>query len=71
VGDWIWVWSVAVFFLFVFLAPFSKDFLNTPLMECFQKIDPQLGAIVVGAKVTQHGASPIGAKIVAPKHAWS
>jgi hypothetical protein len=40
---------------FCFLAIFSKDSLKYALAERFQKIDPYLGAMVVGAKVTWHG----------------
>jgi hypothetical protein len=53
---------------FYFLAFFQKIFSNMLLAECLQKIDPHLGAVVIGAKVTQHDASPIGAKIVALMH---
>jgi hypothetical protein len=37
-------------------------FTNTPLAIRFQKIDPQLSAVVIGAEVTRLGASKIGAK---------
>jgi hypothetical protein len=37
--------------LFCFLALFRKILSNMPLAERFQKIDPCLGAIVVGAKI--------------------
>jgi hypothetical protein len=54
-----WFWSPS---FFVFLALFRKILSNTLLTERFQKIDPYLGAIVVGAKVTRHGARVTGAK---------
>jgi hypothetical protein len=47
---------------FYFLALFRKIFSNTFLMERFQKIDPGLGAIHAGAKITQLGAVNVGAK---------
>jgi hypothetical protein len=33
-----------------------------PLAERFKKIDPYLGAMVVGAKITRHGARVTGVK---------
>jgi hypothetical protein len=49
------------FFLF-FKLFFRKILSNMPLAERFQKIDLYLDAIVVGAKVTWHGARVTGAK---------
>jgi hypothetical protein len=40
-------------------------FTNTSLAVRFQKIDAQLGAIVIGIEVTRLGASHIGAKLCA------
>jgi hypothetical protein len=37
-----------IFFVF---SPFSKDSLKYALVERFQKMDPYLGTIVVGAKI--------------------
>jgi hypothetical protein len=52
-------WHEADFFL-VF---FRKMFTNTPLLVRFQKMDPQLGTVVIGAKIIRLGASQIGAKL--------
>jgi hypothetical protein len=49
----------------LFFNPFFKRFTNTPLAVRFQKMDPPLGAVVIGAKIKQLGASPIGAKLLA------
>jgi hypothetical protein len=47
---------------FYFLALFQKIFSNTLLTERFQEMDPGLGAIHAGVKVTQLGAVNVGAK---------
>jgi hypothetical protein len=54
-----------IYCLFLFLAFFQKIISNVPLENAFKKIDPQLGAVVIGAKVTRHGAGAIGAKLLA------
>jgi hypothetical protein len=41
---------------------FRKIFSNMPLTEKFQEMDPGLGAINAGAKITQLGAVNVGAK---------
>jgi hypothetical protein len=48
--------------LFYFLAFFQEIFSNTPPMERFQKMDPELSAIHAGAKITPLGAVDVGAK---------
>jgi len=47
--------------LFYFLVLFKKDFSNISFTKYFYKIDPQLGAITIGAKVTS--TTIIGAKL--------
>jgi hypothetical protein len=44
-----------LFFLFFSLF-FQKILTNTPLAVRFQKIDPSLGAVVIGAKIKRLGA---------------
>jgi hypothetical protein len=47
---------------FVFFWPFlRKNLTNAPLLERFQKMDPQLGAVPRGAEVTRLGAVDLGA----------
>jgi hypothetical protein len=47
---------------FVFFLPFlRKNLTNAPLMERFQKMDPQLGAMDSGAEVRRLGATDHGA----------
>jgi hypothetical protein len=58
---YIWI-SLTVF---LFLAFFRKILINTSLTVRFQKMDPPLGAIVIGANIKRLGASPIGAKLLA------
>jgi hypothetical protein len=50
--------------LFCF-SPFSKDSHKYALAVKFQKIDPPLGVIVIGAKIKRLSASLIGAKLLA------
>jgi hypothetical protein len=45
-------------FLF-FFAFFRKKFTNAPLLERFQKMDPDLGAMDCGAELTRHGAEMV------------
>jgi hypothetical protein len=48
--------------LFCFFWPFlRKNLTNAPLLERFQKMDPQLGAVPRGAEVTRLGAVDLGA----------
>jgi hypothetical protein len=51
---------MAVFF--IFLALLRKFFSNMSLTERFQEMDPGLGAINAGAKITQLAAVNVGAK---------
>jgi hypothetical protein len=47
----------------LFFKPFFQKILsNMSLVERFQKIDLYLGAMVIGAKVTRHGARVTDAK---------
>jgi hypothetical protein len=55
--------SVYSLFLVFF---FEKSLSNMPLTVCFQNLDPQLGAVIIGVKVTLLGASAIGAKLSVP-----
>jgi hypothetical protein len=57
--------------VFLFFSFFLKILSNVPLGECLKKIDPRFGAVTIDAKVTRHGASAIGAKVLAPMQAWS
>jgi hypothetical protein len=54
---------------FLFLAFFLKILINMPLPVRFQKIDHQLGVVVISAKITRLGvrlgASAFGAKVLA------
>jgi hypothetical protein len=52
----------SVFFVF---SPFLKILTNTPLLVRFQKIDPQLGAVVIGAKIIRLGTIAFSAKVLA------
>jgi hypothetical protein len=47
---------------FIFLAFFQKIFSNIPLTKRFQEIDPGLGAIHAGAKITPLDTVNVGAK---------
>jgi hypothetical protein len=49
---------------FVILAFFEKNLTNAPLLERFQKMDPDLGAMDYGAELTCHGALDLGAEMV-------
>jgi hypothetical protein len=49
------------FFVFFFLPFLRKNLTNAPLMERFQKMDPQLGAMDSGAEVRRLGATDHGA----------
>jgi hypothetical protein len=53
-------------FFFVFFCLFSieKILTNAPLLEKFQKIDPDLGAMDCGAELTRHGAMDHGVEMV-------
>jgi hypothetical protein len=47
---------------FLFFLPFlRKNLTNAPLLEKFQKMDPQLGAMDSGAEVRRLGATDHGA----------
>ena len=46
--------------IFCFSAFFLKFFINTSLTVSFQKIDPVLGAVTIGAELTRLGAKAIG-----------
>jgi hypothetical protein len=49
--------------LFCFLAPLGSFFTNMPFAVSFQKMDPLLGAIIIGAEATHSGATFFGASI--------
>jgi hypothetical protein len=50
-----------VTFLFFFLPFLRKNLTNAPLLERFQKMDPQLGVMDSGAEVRRIGATDHGA----------
>jgi hypothetical protein len=50
---------------FLFFWPFfEKNLTNVPLLERFQKMDPDLGVMDRGAELTRHGAMDHGAEMV-------
>jgi hypothetical protein len=49
---------------FVFWPFFEKNLTNAPLLERFQNMDPDLGAMDCGAELTRHGALDQGAEMV-------
>jgi hypothetical protein len=50
---------------FLFFWPFfEKNLTNAPLLERFQKMDPDLGAMDYGAELTRHDALDQGAEMV-------
>jgi hypothetical protein len=49
---------------FLFFWPLKKNLTNVSLLERFQKMDPDLGAMDCGAELTRHGAMYHGAEMV-------
>jgi hypothetical protein len=49
---------------FAFWPFFEKNITITPLLERFQKMDPDLGAMDCGAELTRHSALDLGAEVL-------
>jgi hypothetical protein len=46
---------------FLHFSPFGVFCIIVPFVVSFQKMDPNLGAVIIGAEVTHSGADIIGA----------